>query len=216
MLCHSHNPCSTTLSFLTSWGVPQFIDLFFLLGRSIPYMPSYHICPPLGKLLHSNNLKGRACQQSHLCILTCHSPQSRARPPVTSRCLRHEQWPGSLLERPLKTGALFDSVQKGLFLETPSEILISKTAEFVIKVLCCLYQGDFPSWWAVQSLLPAFYWGALAEVAATSRWCVLLRRTLCPALYITYAPCLRLQTLSNQTTRILVVPRFLNLRNWLQ
>lgn len=142
-------PAAPTPSFLTSLGVLQFMELFFLLGRSVPYIPSYYICTPLDTSLQSYNLKARACRQRHLCIPTCHSLQSKAHPPVTFRCSRHEQWPGFLSERPLKTGALFDLVQKGLFLEIPSEIFISKNAEILIKALCWLYQGDFPSRWAV-------------------------------------------------------------------
>lgn len=84
-------PAAPTLSFLASLRISQFMDLFFLLGRSIPYMPPYRICTPLEKSLQSYKLKAGACQQSHLCIPTCHSPQSKAHPPVTFRCLRHKK-----------------------------------------------------------------------------------------------------------------------------
>lgn len=70
-------PAAPTLSFLASLRISQFMDLFFLLGRSIPYMPPYRICTPLEKSLQSYKLKAGACQQSHLCIPTCHSPRAK-------------------------------------------------------------------------------------------------------------------------------------------
>lgn len=61
-------PAAPTPSFLTSLGDTQFMDLFFLLGRPIPYMPSYHICPPLGKFLQSIT-----CKQGHVGRVICAS-----------------------------------------------------------------------------------------------------------------------------------------------
>lgn len=74
------------------------------------------------------------------------------------------------------------------FRKKASQIFTSRTKSTKFW-FCCLHGDEFSSF-SVSSLIASVstvFWGVLAEVVFTSRWCVLLRRTLLLGLYVTFA-----------------------------